>query len=44
MASKEEINDPRISKIADKIKQLRIDSGYNSHETFAFDNDLNRVQ
>ncbi len=36
--------DPRILKIAEKIKKLRIDKGYSSHEAFAYDHDLNRVQ
>lgn len=34
--------DPRLIKIADKIKQLRKDAGYTSYETFAFENDLPR--
>jgi len=36
--------DPRILKIADKIKAIRIQKGYSSHESFAWDNNLNRVQ
>jgi len=36
--------DPEIVKIANKIKALRIEKGYSSHETFAWDNNLNRVQ
>ena len=36
--------DPRIQRIADKIKELRIKKGYSSHENFAWDNNLNRVQ
>lgn len=36
--------DQRIIKIADKIKELRIQKGYTSHESFAWDNNLNRVQ
>lgn len=43
-----EISDEQISfkieQIAQKIKQLRKDSGYTSYETFAYDKDLNRVQ
>jgi len=35
--------DPRITKIAAKIKELRL-KDYSSHETFAWDNNLNRVQ
>ena len=36
--------DPRIAKIANKIKELRIKKGYTSHEVFAWENELNRVQ
>lgn len=36
--------DIRILKIANKIKELRIEKGYSSHEAFAWDNDLNQVQ
>jgi len=31
-------------KVAQKLRQLRVDSGYSSYETFAFDNEINRVQ
>jgi transcriptional regulator with XRE-family HTH domain len=31
-------------KIAEKLKQLRIDKGYSSYENFAYENDLSRVQ
>lgn len=31
-------------KIAEKVKQLRIDKGYSSYENFAYENDLSRVQ
>ncbi len=34
----------RVSKIAEKIKRLRMKAGYKSSETFAFDHDLPRVQ
>jgi transcriptional regulator with XRE-family HTH domain len=36
--------DSRIISIANKIKRLRIEKGYTSHENFAWDNNLNRVQ
>jgi transcriptional regulator with XRE-family HTH domain len=36
--------DRRIISISDKIKELRIQKGYSSHEAFAWDNNLNRVQ
>ena len=36
--------DPRITKIAAKIKELRLKAEYTSHESFAWDNNLNRVQ
>ena len=42
--TKPEDIDPRILKIATKIKELRIKKGYTSHELFAWDNNLNRVQ
>ncbi len=34
----------RIQDIADKLKELRVAKGYTSYETFAFENDINRVQ
>jgi len=40
----QEYIDLRIAKIANKIKELRIKKGYTSHETFAWENELNRVQ
>jgi len=36
--------DLRIVNIANRIKELRIQKGYSSHETFAWDHNLNRVQ
>lgn len=36
--------DERILKIANKIKQLRLDMGFTSHEQFAWKYDINRVQ
>ena len=36
--------DERILKIADRIKELRIKAGYTSHEQFAWDHDISRVQ
>jgi hypothetical protein len=43
---KEEKNtlDPRIIKIADKLKKLRKGKGFTSYENFALDKDLPRVQ
>jgi hypothetical protein len=41
---KGEVVDPRIIKIATRLKELRINAGYSSHESFAWDNDINRVQ
>ena len=35
---------PLVKKIAEKVKQLRIDKGYTSYENFAYENDLSRVQ
>ena len=40
----ENIVDQRIKKIANQIKELRIQKGYSSHENFAWDHNLNRVQ
>ena len=36
--------DPRIGKMAEKLKRLRIAKGYSSYEKFAYQNDINRVQ
>jgi len=36
--------DKRIVQISKKLKKLRRDKGYTSYETFAWDNDLPRVQ
>jgi len=33
-----------IKEIAKRIKSLRLSKGYTSYETFAFENELNRVQ
>ena len=41
---KEQELDFRIIKIAEKLKELRIEKGYSSHEVFAWDNEVNRVQ
>jgi len=34
----------RLALIGDKLKKLRVKAKYKSAETFAFDNELNRVQ
>ncbi len=44
MAKKENIQDKRILKIAEKIKKLRIEKGFTSHEEFAWEFEINRVQ
>lgn len=36
--------DPRLAKIAAKLKELRINAGYTSHESFAWDHEINRIQ
>ncbi len=36
--------DQRILQIAKRIKELRIEKGYSSHEFFAWENDIPRVQ
>lgn len=33
-----------LKRIGIKLKRLRIQAGYNSYETFAWDNNLNRMQ
>ena len=44
MAEIENITSLQIKKVAERIKQLRIESGYSSYETFAYDKEINRVQ
>ncbi|ELY2017903.1 helix-turn-helix transcriptional regulator [Flavobacterium psychrophilum] len=39
---KDKLND--ILKVANRFRQLRMDAGYSSQETFAYDKDINRVQ
>lgn len=34
----------KINQISKKLKEIRLSKGYTSYETFAFDNNLNRVQ
>ena len=41
--SKEEL-DKEILLVAEKIKALRLKAGFTNYETFAFTNDINRVQ
>jgi transcriptional regulator with XRE-family HTH domain len=36
--------DEKINQISKKLKEIRLAKGYTSYETFAFDNNLNRVQ
>jgi len=36
--------DERIEQIGNKLKELRKAKGYTSYETFAWDNDLPRMQ
>ena len=40
----ETVEDERIIKIANKIRELRFQKGYSSHEYFAWDNNLSRAQ
>ena len=44
MKKKTEKLDSRISKMAAKLKRMRIAKGYSSYEQFAWDNGINRVQ
>lgn len=37
-------HEKRIAKIGERIRQLRVDAGYTSYETFAFDHEIPRVQ
>lgn len=41
---KSEESDSRLKKVGEKLKLLRLQAGYKSAETFAFDNEINRVQ
>ncbi|RED26939.1 hypothetical protein BD847_0870 [Flavobacterium cutihirudinis] len=34
----------KINQISQKLKEIRLSKGYTSYETFAFENELNRVQ
>jgi transcriptional regulator with XRE-family HTH domain len=34
----------KINEISQKLKAIRLSKGYTSYETFAFENELNRVQ
>lgn len=40
---KEEILDPRILKIADKLERIRKEKGYTSYENFAIEKGLSRM-
>ena len=33
-----------LKKIGSKLRELRVKKGYSSYETFAFDNELSRMQ
>lgn len=44
MAKKPYISEHILSKIALRIKELRINAGYTSYEAFAYVNDLDRKQ
>jgi len=35
--------DPRLHRIAAKLRRLRLAAGYKSYETFAFEHELSRV-
>ncbi len=38
------MDNDQLQKVAKKIKQLRINKGYKSYETFALDHELDRKQ
>ena len=40
--TQKEILDPRLEKVGQKIKDLRIKKGYTSYEQFAFDHNIPR--
>ncbi|MDV6169372.1 helix-turn-helix transcriptional regulator [Flavobacterium sp. DG1-102-2] len=44
METTDTVFDDKILAIAEKIKTLRKEKGFTSHETFAFEHELNRVQ
>ncbi len=44
VAKKPYISEQVLSKIALRIKELRINAGYSSYEVFAHENDLDRKQ
>ena len=44
MRKKGDKSDPRLNAIAQKLKQMRLDKGYSSYETFAWEKGINRVQ
>lgn len=33
-----------LKQLGDRIRKLRVEKGYTSHETFAYENDINRAQ
>jgi hypothetical protein len=38
------IDDERIKRIADKLKELRKSAGFTNYENFAWENEIGRVQ
>jgi transcriptional regulator with XRE-family HTH domain len=44
MAKHDESTQKELSKIGNRIKELRISSGFSSYEKFAFKNDIDRSQ
>lgn len=44
MAKKPYIPQEEMKRISNRIKQLRIESGYTSYETFAFEKEIDRKQ
>jgi transcriptional regulator with XRE-family HTH domain len=38
------IDDDRMQKIAERLKELRKNAGYTNYENFAWDNEIGRVQ
>ena len=43
-SNKDDVLMPELKKVAKKFKELRIMAKHTSHETFAYENEINRVQ
>jgi hypothetical protein len=43
-ATNEKISDPRMERIAERLKELRIKAGYTNYENFAWEFEIGRAQ